>query len=167
MAKRSQIAVGQEWAFNRSRQVSVGDYGFEKVIIKDVVPYSGSRWGGVRGKTASGQGVLVSKNNRWNGEDNWQDSVIQLSQLFKPWGEFEVERAAYDAQKKINEAAWAIKKAENEKYRQEVYVPALKEFLDAVQAVSGKRLSSYDEIGKLPIEVLQAIAQAIKVEQVV
>jgi hypothetical protein len=166
MAKRVQLEIGQEWAFNRSRQASIGDYGFEKVIIKDVVPYSAGRWGYDIRKSGGGQGVLVSKNNRYHGEDNWRDSVVQLSQLFKPWSEFEVENEAYQAQKKINEAAWAIKKAENEKFRQEVYVPALKEFIDAVQGVSGKRLSSYDEIGKLPIEVLQAVAQAIKVQQV-
>ena len=163
MAKRIQLEIGQEWAYNRSRQVFVGDYGFEKVIIKDVVPYEQSRWGGSRRKTNSGQGVLVSKRTYWSGEESWSDDVVQLSQLHYQWSEFEVARSEYEAKKKISDAAREVEKAKQEKFRQEVYVPALKEFVEAVQAVSGKRVSSYDEIGKLPVEVLQAITNSIKV----
>lgn len=163
MAKRSQIAVGQKWAFNRSRQVSVGDYGFETVIIKSVEAYE-KGYSGVR-KSNSGQGVLVSKNSRHYGEDNWIDSVVQLSQLFKLWSEYEVELEAY----KIKKAGWdaqaAVAKAEREKYQKEIYQPAFREFQDVVSKVSNKYIGSYSRVEELPVEILQLVIESYKAKE--
>lgn len=162
MAKRSQIAVGQEWAYNRSRNHYIGNYGYEKVIIEAVEPYEQSRYGGRINQTKSGLGVLVKRQSGWVKEGHWYQEVIQLSQLFIPWAEYEVQRAEYEAQRKIANEKAAIEKAKREKFKEEVYQPAYKEFINAVEAISGKRLSGYTEVQELPIEVIQAITEAIK-----
>lgn len=162
MAKRSQIEVGQEWAYQRSRDHYIGNYGYQKAVIVAVEPYEQRTYGGIR-KTSKGQGVLVELVG-WN-EQKFQ-KVVQLSQLWKLWGEFEVERAAYDAAKVISDAQNAIIKAEREKFNAEVYQPALREFQKIAQEVSGKYVSGYDRIDQLPIEVLQAIINALKVDKV-
>lgn len=164
MAKRSQIAVGQEWAFNRSRSHYIGNYGYKKVIIEAIEPHEQNRWSGQIHKVESGLGVLVKVGARWGNqtETTWTKMVVQLSQLFIPWAEYEVQRAEYEAQRKIAEKKNAIEKAEREKFKEEVYQPAYKEFINAVEAISGKRLSGYTEVQELPIEVIQAITEAIK-----
>lgn len=163
MAKRSQIAVGQEWAYGRSRSHYIGQY-YEKVTIEAVEPYEANRWGGGIRKTTSGLGVLVKIGHRWGSqtETTYTSKVVQLSQLFIPWAEYEVQKAEYEAQRKIASEKAAIAKAEREKFQQEIYQPAYKEFIEAVEAISGKRLSGYTEVRELPIEVIKAITEAIK-----
>lgn len=161
MAKRSQIEVGQEWAYQRSRNHYIGNYGYEKVVIKSVEAYRAG-YGGAR-KTSKGQGVLVEH----SGYNNFKsEKVIQLSQLFIPWAEYEVQKAEYDAKKKVSDAAAAIVKAEREKFKAEVYNPAFNEFQNIIKAVSGKYVSGYDRVGELPIEVLQLVIEAYKVKEV-
>ena len=164
MAKRSQIAVGQEWAYNRSRSHYIGNYGYEKVVIEAIEPHEQGRWNGEIRKVGSGLGVLIKVGTRWGNqtETTWTKKVVQLSQLFIPWAEYEVQRAEYEAQRKIANEKAAIAKAEKEKFQQEVYQPAYKEFIQAVEAISGQRLSGYTEVRELPIEVIQAITEAIK-----
>ena len=101
---------------------------------------------------------------RWN--DEKYQKVVQLSQLWKLWSEFQVERAEYDAAKVISDAAAKIARAEREKFNEEVYQPALREFREVLQQISGKYVSNYDRVEQLPIEVLQAVVKAIRVEQV-
>ena len=157
MAKRIELAIGQEWAFNRSRGAEIGDYGFQKVTIASVEHYE-KGYHAVR-KVSKGQGVLVTTEGGY-------EKVVQLSQLFKQWSEFAVEKAEYEAQRKIWLAKAAIEKAEREKFDVEVYRPALHEFHAVIKEYSGKHVSEYDRVNQLPIEVLQAIVQAIKVNKV-
>jgi hypothetical protein len=157
MAKRIELAIGQEWAFIRTRGAEIGDYGFHKVVIASVEHYEKGTY--QSRKVSKGQGVLVKT-------DGGYEKVVQLSQLFKPWAEFEVEKAEYEAQRKIWLAKAAIEKAEREKFDAEVYRPALQEFQSVINQYSGKYVSEWDRVGQLPIEVLQAIVQAIKVDKV-
>jgi hypothetical protein len=164
MAKRSQLVVGQEWAYGRSRTHYIGGQYYEKVIIEAVEPFKQSAYRGEIFQTTIGSGVKVKVGHRWGNatETTWTSKVVQLSQLFIPWAEYEVRKAQYEVQSKINREKAAIAKAEKEKFQQEVYQPAYKEFIEAVEAISGKRLSGYTEVQELPIEVIQAITQAIK-----
>jgi hypothetical protein len=157
MAKRIELAVGQEWAFNRSRGASIGDYGFQKVVIASVGHYEKGTYKSY--KVEKGNGVLVKTESGY-------EKVVQLSQLFKQWSEFQVEKAEYEAQRKIWIAEAAIERAKREKFEAEVYRPALEEFRSVVKEYSGEYVSEYDRVNQLPIEVLQAIVQAIKINKV-
>ena len=162
MAKRSQLAVGQEWAYGRGRQHEHSAWGSHyKVVIESVEPHEQSRWG-IHQKS-SGLGVLVSVHEKYQGEPRVFQKVVQLSQLWKPWAEYEVEHAEYKAQYQINEEKAKVAKAEREKFQQEVYQPALREFLKAIEPFSGgKYVSGWTRIEELPVEVLQAVAQLAK-----
>lgn len=156
MAKRSQIAVGQEWAYQRGRQHEYTAYGnHTKATIVAVEPWEkGYRqnW-----QVKKGNGVLVKF-------DSGYERVVQLSQLWKPWAEYEVGQAEYAAEWKITEAKYAVIKAEREKFQQEVYQPALKEFLKAIKPFAGESyVSGWTRIEELPIEVLKAITESAKV----
>ena len=155
MAKRSQIAVGQEWAYQRSRQHEHTAWGgHEKVIIVAVEPYEKGYSKNYQVK--KGNGVLVKVGSGY-------ERVVQLSQLWKPWAEYEIGQAEYKAQWEITQAKAKIAKAEREKFQQEVYKPALREFLKAIEPFSGgKYVSGWTRIEELPVEVLQAVAQLAK-----
>ena len=161
MAKRSQLEVGQEWAYHRERKHEHRFYGgYYKVVIE---PHEQSRWGGSISKSGSGLGVLVSIHEHWQGEPRVYQKVVQLSQLWKPWAEYEVAQAEYEVQYKISEEKAKIAKAEREKFQREVYEPALREFLKAIEPFSGgKYVSGWTRIEELPVEVLQAVAQLAK-----
>jgi len=155
MAKRSQIEVGQEWAYQRSRQHEHTAWGgHEKVIIVAVEPYEKGYSKNYQVK--KGNGVLVKVGSGY-------ERVVQLSQLWKPWAEYEVAQAEFEVQYKISQEKAKIAKAEREKFNQEVYQPALKEFLKAIEPFSnGKYVSGWTRIEELPVEVLQAVAQLAK-----
>ena len=155
MAKRSQIEVGQEWAYQRSRQHEHTAWGgHEKVIIVAVEPYDKGYSKNYQVK--KGNGVLVKVGSGY-------ERVVQLSQLWKPWAEYEVAQAEFEVQYKISQEKAKIAKAEREKFNQEVYQPALKEFLKAIEPFSGgKYVSGWTRIEELPVEVLQAVAQLAK-----
>jgi hypothetical protein len=164
MAKRSQLAVGQEWAYSNKRQHQHSAWGGHyKATIESVEPYKANRYGSNIRPSGEGLGVLVSVEEKWRGEIRKTQKVIQLSQLWKPWAEYEVERAEYLGQYKINEEKAKIAKAEKEKFQQEVYRPALKEFFQAIKPFTGEKyVSGYTRIEELPIEVLQAVTKAIQ-----
>ena len=155
MAKRSQIAVGQEWAYQRSRQHEHTAWGgHEKVIIVAVEPYEKGYSKNYQVK--KGNGVLVKVGSGY-------ERVVQLSQLWKPWAEYEVAQAEYQAQWKIIQAKRAVIDAEREKFKKEVFNPALNEFIKAIEPFSGgKYLSGWTRIEELPIEVIQAITEGLK-----
>ena len=165
MAKRSQLAVGQEWACGRSRNHYIGNYGYEKVIIEAVEPYQQGKWHGRINQTSSGLGVLVKVGHRWGNqtETTWTSKVVQLSQLFIPWAEYEVQRAEYEAAEKIRQAKAKVEKAKREKFQQQVYQPALNELLQAIKPFAGETyVSGWTRIEELPIEVIQAITEGLK-----
>ena len=164
MAKRSQLEVGQEWAYHRERKHEHRFYGgYYKVVIESVEPHEQSRYGGRISKSGSGLGVLVSIHEHWQGEPRVYQKVVQLSQLWKPWAEYQVAQAEYEVQYKISEEKAKIAKAEKEKFQREVYQPALREFLKAIEPFSGgKYVSGWTRIEELPVEVLQAVAQLAK-----
>lgn len=163
MAKRGQLVVGQEWAYNRSRSHYIGNYGYEKVIIEAVEPHEQWRYGEIS-QVKKGLGVKVKVQVRYGYEEQprWISKVVQLSQLWIPWAEYEVQYAEHKVQQEIAQKKAAIAKAEREEFQEKVYQPAYKEFIEAVEAISGKRLSGYTEVKELPIEVIQAITEAIK-----
>jgi len=158
MAKRSQLAVGQEWAYSNKRQHEFTAWGGHyKAKIVAVEPHE--EW--LRGKYAlvkKGNGVLVEVEG-YNGK---VQKVLQLSQLWIPWAEYEVGLAEYKKEWEISQARAKVAKAEREKFLEEVYKPALKEFQKAIEEVSGKYVGTYETIGQLPIEVLQKVTEAIK-----
>lgn len=160
MAKRSQLAVGQEWAYHKERQHEHKFYGgYYKVVIESVEPYEQSRYSG-RISKSSGLGVLVSVHEKWQGEPRVTQKVVQLSQLWKPWAEYEVAQAEFEVQYRINEEKAKIAKAEREKFQQEVYQPALREFLKTIKPFAGEKyVSGWTKIEELPIEVLQGIVK--------
>ena len=161
MAKRSQLAVGQEWAYGRGRQHEHSAWGSHyKVVIESVEPFKASRYGGNIRQTGEGLGVLVSVHEKYQGETRVSQKVVQLSQLWKPWAEYEVEHAEYKVQYEINQAKAKVAKAEREKFQQEVYQPALKEFFKVIKPFAGEKyISGYTRIEELPIEVLQGIVK--------
>jgi len=155
MAKRSQLEVGQEWAYQRSREHEYQVWGnrYEKVTIVAVEPYEKSYSGGY--KTSKGNGVLVKFESRY-------EEVVQLSQLWKPWAEYLVGYSEYKAKWEISRAEEKVKEAKREKYRQEIYEPAMREFILAVEKISGQRVESYYKVEQFPVEVFQSITEVIK-----
>jgi hypothetical protein len=163
MAKRSQLEVGQEWAYHRERKHEHRFYGgYSKVVIESVEPHEQSNYSGRVSKCGSGLGVLVSVHEKWQGEPRVYQKVVQLSQLWKQWAEYEVAQAEYQVQYKISEEKAKVAKAEREKFQQEVYQPAVEEFLQVIESISGKYVSGWTKIEELPVEVLQAVAQLAK-----
>ena len=161
MAKRSQLAVGQEWAYHRERQHEHKFYGgYYKVVIESVEPYEQSSYSGRISKSASGLGVLVSVHEKWQGEPRVYQKVVQLSQLWKPWAEYEVAQAEYEVQYRINEEKAKVAKAEREKFQKEIYQPALREFVKVLEPYApNKYISGWTRIEELPVEVLQAVVK--------
>jgi len=158
MAKRSQLAVGQEWAYSNSRQHEYTTWGSHyKATIVAVEPYE-KTYGGKFWQTAKGNGVLVEV----RGYGGKVQKVLQLSQLWIPWAEYEVGLVEYKAQWEIAQAKAKVAQAEREKFQQEVYLPALKEFQKAIEQISGKYVGIYETVGQLPVEVLQAVTKAIQ-----
>lgn len=163
MAKRSQLAVGQEWAYSNKRQHQHSAWGGHyKVTIESVEPYKANRYGSNIRPSGEGLGVLVSIEERWQGEIRKTKKVIQLSQLWKPWAEYQIEHAEYKGQWEISQEKAKIAKAEREKYQEEVFKPAFHEFIRAIEQVSGVKVWGGQELKELPIEVLQAVTKAIQ-----
>lgn len=162
MAKRNQLEVGQQWAYSNKRNHDIShtsDFGM--ATIKAVEPYE-KFWNGARA-TERGNGVLVEINEMFCGKASTRTVIIQLSNLFMLWSEFV---PAMEAEKIRQKAAWEarqVREAEQRQFNTEVYAPALREFLDAIQAINGKYVGSHNRIDQLPIEVLQAITNALKV----
>ena len=91
------------------------------------------------------------------------ERVVQLSQLWKPWAEYEVAQAEYQAQWKITQAKAEVIKAEKEKFKQEVFNPALRELFQAIKPLAGGTyISGWTRFEELPIEVIQGITEALK-----
>jgi DNA integrity scanning protein DisA with diadenylate cyclase activity len=158
MAKRSQLAVGQEWAYSNKRQHEYTAWGSHyKATIVAVEPHE--EW--LTGKYAlvkKGNGVLVEV----QGYNGVVQKVLQLSQLWIPWAEYEVGLAEFKVQYEIAQAKAKVARAEREKFQKEVYAPALREFQKAIEQISGKYVGTYETVGQLPIEVLQKVTEAIK-----
>ena len=161
MAKRSQLEVGQEWAYHRERKHEHIAYGgYYKVVIESVEPHESSTYGGSVRKVKSGLGVLVSVHEKWQGEIRVHQKVVQLSQLWKPWAEYQVAQAEYEVQYKISQEKSKVAQAEREKFKQEVYNPAFREFIKVIAELSGgKYVSGWTRLEELPIEVLQGVAK--------
>lgn len=164
MAKRNQLEVGQQWAFSSSRGHDISKYlDYKMATIVSLEPHEQARHSGRINKTIGGNGVLVSITSTHAGEEWTRQEVIQLSELFMVWSEFV---PAMEAEKIRQKAAWEarqVREAEQAKFHSEVYAPALMEFQNAIKATTGKYVSQYDRISGLPIEVLQAITNALKV----
>jgi hypothetical protein len=157
MAKRSQLVVGQEWAYRGKRIHEHTPWNsHKKATIVAVEPYQ--RGYSKNYQTEKGNGVLVTFGK--------YDEVVQLSQLWKPWAEYEIGQAEYEAQHKINQEKQKIARAEREKFQQEVYRPALKEFFQAIKPYIKNPNQTYidgsSRIQELPVEVLQAVTKAIQ-----
>ena len=155
MAKRSQLAVGQEWAYQRGRTHGHSPWSsYKKATIVAVEPYEK---GYIKNyQTQKGNGVLVAFESGYN-------QVVQLSNLWKPWAEYEVGQAEYLVQHKINQEKEKVAKAEREKFQQEVYRPALRQFIKAIEPYAPNTyISEYTRIGELPVEVLQALTKVIQ-----
>ena len=155
MAKRSQIAVGQEWAYQRCRQHEYTPWGaYKKAIIVAVEPYE--RGYSKNYQTQKGNGVLVKF-------ESGHEQVVQLSQLWKPWAEYEIGQAEYKAQWEISQAKAKIAKAERQKFQEEVYFPALRQFIQTIKPFAGNSyVSGSIRIEELPVEVLVAVTEALK-----
>jgi hypothetical protein len=152
MAKKSQIAVGQEWACGRRRgkrrRHYIGGY-YNKVTIV---------WIALRGS-----GVQVQYHELDQGETRIIDTIVQLSQLFMPWAEYEVKRAEYVEAEKIREEKAKIAEAKREKFKEEVFNPALKEFFAVIKPFAGnKYVDGWTKIEELPVGVLVAVTEAMK-----
>lgn len=164
MAKRNQLEVGQQWAFSSSRGHNISKHGnYDMATIVSVEPYEKHRYTSRINKVSSGNGVLVSITYRYQGIESTRQDVIQLSELFMLWSEFV---PAMEAEKIRQKAAWEarqVREAEQRQFNTEVYAPALREFLDAIQTINGQYVGSYNRIDQLPLEVLQAITNALKV----
>lgn len=158
MAKRSELKVGQEWAYGRQRSHYIGEH-YSKVIIEEVEPHKQYRYGEIQ-KTTKGLGVKVKLQVGWGTE--WRSRVIQLSQLWIPWAEYEVQKKAYTAQREIDEKKAQVLRAKRQEFQEKEYRPALKEFQKVIEAITGKYVSDYTRIEELPIEVIKAITEAIK-----
>lgn len=159
MAKRGQLAVGQEWAYQRSRQHEHTPWGRHvKAVIVAVEPYE--KGFSQNYQVKKGNGVLIKV---VSGYRTGYEQVVQLSQLWKPWAEYEVAQAEYTAQWKITQAKAEVIKAEKEKFKKEVFNPALNEFIKAIKPFAGGTyISGWTRIEELPIEVIQGITEVIK-----
>ena len=158
MAKRSQLAVGQEWAYSNKRQHEYTSWGGHyKATIVAIEPHE-KTYGGKIWKVAKGNGVLVEVEG-YNGKFQ---KVLQLSQLWIPWAEYEVGLVEYKAEWEITQAKARVERVKQEKFEKEVYAPALREFQKAIEQISGKYVGTYETVGQLPIEVLQAVTKAIQ-----
>lgn len=171
MAKRTELAVGQVWAYNRSRQVRIGQYGYgwEKVTIVSTTPAKKwNRYSSQWVETSTGQGVLVEYTERRNGIPTTSQKIVQLSQLHMMWDKYETELAEYNAQREIAEAKVAIAKAEKETFMAETYNPALAELRKTIKDATGKDFTDYIKDARyahswevLPIEVINFLNQAL------
>jgi hypothetical protein len=155
MAKRSQIAVGQEWAYQRGRTHEYTAWGgHSKATIVAVEPYE--RGYSQNYQVKKGNGVLIEVESA-NGK---YQKVVQLSQLWKLWAEYEVGQAEYKVQYEINQAKAKVAKAEQEKFQKEIYQPALREFVKVLEPYApNKYISGWTRIEELPVEVLQAVVK--------
>lgn len=167
MAKRSELEVGQEWAYAGSRNHRYGER-YKKVKILSVEPYRASRYGKYpEGLALGGQGVLVEiTEHAYGGGTRQEQRVYQLSQLWQPWSDYEVGKAEWDKQEAIRRAKKEQAEAEAERFREEQYLPAYGAFIKAVEQATGKRLNSWDRVGEMPIEVLRVVTEALKVKGV-
>ena len=157
MAKRSQLAVGQEWAYSNKRHHEYTSWGNHyKATIVAVEPYE--KGYSKNYQTQKGNGVLVEV----QGYSGPVQKVLQLSQLWIPWAEYEVGLAEYKAQWEIAQAKAKVARAEREKYQEEIYKPAFHEFIRAIEQISGAKVWGGQELKELPIEVLQAVTKAIQ-----
>ena len=162
MAKRNQLEVGQQWAYSNKRNHNISrTYDFQMATIKSVQPYEKS-YSGNR-PTDSGLGVLVEITTMYQGEEIKREKVIQLSNLFMMWSEFVPAMEAEKIRQKAEKEAREVREAEQRKFKSEVYEPAFFEFQNAIKATTGEHVSSYSRISELPVEVLQAITNAMKV----
>jgi hypothetical protein len=161
MAKRSEIAVGQEWAYGRNRYHGFNaTRGYNKVTILSTEPYR-QLLGPC--KTEKGQGVLVRLHTSWINESASVEKVIQLRELWIPWAEYETGKVEYGAERKIAMAQNAIIKAERQKYQQEVYQPALRAFQSAYQEAGFGQLSSYSRVEEaFKVEALEFLTKALQ-----
>lgn len=159
MAKRNQLEVGQQWAQSSRRNHHISKHFFyDMVTILSVEPYE-KTYRGQYEKASKGNGVLISRTTRQWGEERTFHEIVQLSELFMIWPEFEIAREAQKIVEKEQEQA----QKNRELWEKEVYYPALREFQDAIKSTTGRYISEYDRVGKLPLEVLQAITEALKV----
>lgn len=171
MAKRTELAVGQVWAFNRSRQVAVGhdSYGWEKVTILSTTPAKKwNRYSSQWVETSTGQGVLVEYTERFRGDESTKQKVVQLSQLHMTWDKYETELVEYKAQQEIANAKAAIAKAEKEKFMLETYNPALAELRKTIKDATGQDFTDYIKDARyarswevLPIEVINFLNEKL------
>jgi hypothetical protein len=159
MAKRSQITVGQEWAYKRSRHHEHTAWGgYEKAVIVAVEPYE--KGYSKNYQVQKGNGVLIKI---VSGYGAGYERVVQLSQLWKPWAEYEVAQAEFKVQWEISQAKAKVAKAEKEKFKEEVFNPALRELFQAIKPLTGGTyISGWTRLEELPIEVIQGITEAIK-----
>ena len=165
MAKRNELEVGQEWAYKNTRNHQFNDYGVshEKATILSVEKWKCNKWGGEARQLDSGTGVLVEVTSKWQGKEVKMQKVVQLGFLWMPWNEYEVGQKNHLVEMEKERAIRDERRKEHEKFQSEIYKPALKEFQDAIEAVTGKYIASHKTIDQLPIEVLQAITNAMKV----
>ena len=168
MAKRTELAVGQVWAYNRSRQVQVGHYGYgwEKVTIVATTPAKKwNRYSSQWVETSTGQGVLVEYTERAYGVESTRQKVVQLSQLHMTWDKYETELAEYNAQREISQAKAKIAKAEKEKFMEETYNPAKAQLRNTIKEATGvdftHYLNSYGYYTELPIEVINFLNEKL------
>lgn len=160
--KRSELRVGAKVAYIGSKQrfnekpIEVTVLSIDPWERRNSYPY------GIR-EAIKGNGVLVEGNFRpWMLEESLEKKVLQLSALV---GDYQDAKSRYDeVEARVAEARRVeeVKRAENQRFRQEVYAPAFHRFKRAVQDIkSGSPLYASTKLEDLDVEVLDAITDAL------
>jgi inosine-uridine nucleoside N-ribohydrolase len=98
---------------------------------------------------------LVKIVSRWQGELRERTDVVQLSTLVGDYAAEVARRQALYVAEQKRRADWEVEKAAADAIRR----PALAAMMTEIKAI--KYVSDYTELGKLPLEVIEAITKAL------
>lgn len=150
MAKKAQLAVGQEWVYAPSPSKPFG-WANKKVTIV----------GAVSG-LANNEVKVSYETKQWGGSTFTKTETVPIARLTMPWSEYGAAKAAWQAQQDELNAQVMKERAEYQKWVSTVQAPAIREFLAAVQTVTGVELSAYQRVSEIDPATLAVITAKLK-----
>jgi hypothetical protein len=155
--KRTELVVGAELAYQRRTSAADSTYGIEKAVVLAVEPHEKGYRGREARPVSNGNGVLVSISTRFLGRPDVRTEVVQLSTLVGDFAAEMARREAAEAADRTRREQWEAQK--NAHHAE--FDPALRAMMTQIESTTGKYVSDYTELRKLPLEVVQAITAAL------
>lgn len=155
--KRTELVVGAELAYQRRTNGTDSTFDIEKAVVLATEPHENRYRGRELRPVSKGNGVLVKIERRMFGEMKWYTEVVQLSTLVGNYTAEIARREALSAAEKVRREQWEAQKAAHHAE----FDPALQAMMAQIKGTTGKYVSDYTELRKLPLEVVQAITAAL------